>query len=48
MITIAAFLFWTQQDIFSSSLAVVTGVTTLVSAVFKMMSMFHDPNARPS
>ena len=48
MITVAAFLFWTQQDIFSSSLAVVTGVTTLVTAVFKMMSMFHDPNVKSS
>lgn len=41
MIFIAGFLFWTQQDVFSSSLAVVTGVTGLLSAVFKLMSMFH-------
>lgn len=43
MITIAAFLFWTQQDVFTSSLAVVTGVTTLITAVFKMVSVFQSP-----
>jgi hypothetical protein len=41
MIFVAIFLFWTQQDVFSSSLAVVTGVTGLITAVFKLMSMFH-------
>ena len=41
MIFVAGFLFWTQQDVFSSSLAVVTGVTGLVSAIFKLMSVFH-------
>ena len=41
MIFVAIFLFWTQQDVFSSSLAVVTGVTGLMTAVFKLMSMFH-------
>ena len=41
MIFVAGFLFWTQQDVFSSSLAVVTGVTGLISAVFKLMSVFH-------
>jgi hypothetical protein len=45
MIFVAGFLFWTQQDVFSSSLAVVTGVTGLVSAVFKLMSVFQgDPS----
>ena len=42
MIFVAGFLFWTQQDFFSSSLAVVTGVTGLVSAIFKLMSVFHS------
>jgi hypothetical protein len=41
MIFVAGFLFWTQQDFFSSSLAVVTGITGLISAVFKLMSVFH-------
>jgi len=44
MLAIAAFLFVTQQDVFSSSLALVTGITTLVPAMLKVMSMFHtDP-----
>jgi hypothetical protein len=47
MIFVAAFLFFTQQDFFSSSLAVVTGVTGLMTAVFKLMSVFHtDDGAR--
>lgn len=47
MIFVAAFLFFTQQDFFSSSLAVVTGVTGLITAVFKLMSVFHtDDGAR--
>jgi ABC-type multidrug transport system fused ATPase/permease subunit len=41
MLAIAAFLFVTQQDLFSSSLALVTGITTLVPAMLKVMSMFH-------
>ena len=41
MIIGAGFLFWTQQDFFSSSLAVVTGVTGLTSAIIKLMSVFH-------
>jgi hypothetical protein len=48
MITVAAFLFWTQQDVFTSSLAVITGVTTLVTAIFKMVSIFQDPKPGPS
>ena len=44
MLAIAAFLFVTQQDLFSSSLALVTGLTTLIPAMLKVMSMFHaDP-----
>jgi len=44
MLAIAAFLFVTQQDLFSSSLALITGITTLVPAMLKVMSMFHtDP-----
>ncbi len=44
MVAIAAFLFVTQQDLFSSSLALVTGITTLVPAMLKVFSLFHtDP-----
>ena len=46
LIFVAAFLFWTQQDIFSSSVAVVTGVTGLISAVIKMMSVFQGKGAK--
>ena len=35
---IAAFLFVTQQDLFSSSLALVIGVTTIITALFKVES----------
>jgi len=48
MIFVAAFLFWTQQDFFSSSLAVVTGVTGLISAVFKLTSVFHVEGGAPA
>lgn len=45
MLAIAAFLFVTQQDLFSSSLALVTGITTLVPAMLKVFSLFHtDPH----
>src|SRR5215217_1485893 len=48
MLAITAFLFITQQDLFSSSLALVTGITTLIPALFKVMTMFHsDPGGRP-
>ena len=49
MVTITAFLFVTQQDLFSSSLALVTAITTLIPALFKVLSLFHaDPVGRPS
>jgi hypothetical protein len=48
MLAITAFLFITQQDVYSSSLALVTGVTTLIPALFKVFSMFQsDPVSRP-
>ncbi len=48
VLAIAAFLFLTQQDLFSRSLALVTGLTTLIPALFKVLSMFHfDPVNRP-
>jgi hypothetical protein len=49
LMAIAAFLFVTQQDLFSTSLAMVTGVTTIVSALLKALSMFRaDAPAHPS
>jgi ABC-type multidrug transport system fused ATPase/permease subunit len=46
MLAITAFLFVTQQDLFSSSLALVTGLTTLVPALLKVISMFHTDSIR--
>jgi len=49
LMAIAGFLFVTQQDVFSSSLALVTGVTSIITGLFKVLSMFNtDPFARPS
>lgn len=48
LLAIAAFLFLTQQDVFSRALALLTGLTTLIPALFKVLSMFHvDPISRP-
>jgi hypothetical protein len=48
LMAIAGFLFVTQQDVFSSSLALVTGVTSIITGLFKVLSMFNtDPFARP-
>ena len=48
LMAIAAFLFVTQQDLFSTSLAMLTGVTTIISALLKALSMFRtDPVAQP-
>jgi len=47
LMAIAGFLFVTQQDVFSSSLALVTGVTSIITGLFKVLSMFNtDPFAR--
>ena len=42
MLGVAAFLFLTQQDLYSRSLALMTGLTTLIPALFKVLSMFHS------
>ena len=48
LLGIAAFLFLTQQDLFSRTIALLTGVTTLIPALFKVLAMFHvDPTSRP-
>ena len=48
MLGIAAFLFLTQQDLYSRSLALMTGLTTLIPALFKVFSIFHgEQGSRP-
>jgi hypothetical protein len=48
MLGITAFLFLTQQDLYSRTFALLTGMTTLIPAVIKMLSMFHgEPASRP-
>jgi hypothetical protein len=47
MLGITVFLFLTQQDLYSRSLALMTGITTLIPTVFKVLAMFHgDPGGR--
>src|SRR5262249_10639246 len=40
-----AFFFKTQEQLFNSTLAIVTAVTAFVPAVFKMISLFSDRQA---
>jgi len=48
MLGITAFLFLTQQDLYSRTFALLTGMTTLIPALLKMLSMFHgEPDSRP-
>lgn len=49
LVAVTIFLFVTQRDIYTSSLAVVTAVTTIIPAFFKVLTVFHsDPFERPS
>jgi hypothetical protein len=48
MIAFAVFLFVTQRNFYTSSLALVTAVTTIIPAFFKLLSLFQsDPLGRP-
>jgi len=47
MLGITAFLFLTQQDLYSRTFALLTGMTTLIPALLKMLSMFHGEPSRP-
>jgi hypothetical protein len=48
MLGITVFIFLTQQDLYSRSLALLTGITTLIPALFKVLAMFHgDAASRP-
>ena len=49
VLAIAAFLFLTQQDFFGRAIALLTGLTTLIPALFKVLSMFQITSIdRPS
>ena len=49
LMAITVFLFVTQRDLYTSALAIVTAVTTIIPAFFKVLTVFHsDPVARPS
>ena len=48
MLGITVFIFLTQQDLYSRSLALLTGITTLIPALFKVLAMFQgEPASRP-
>jgi hypothetical protein len=46
LVAITIFLFVTQKDLYTSALAIVTAVTTIIPALFKVLTIFHsDPFA---
>jgi hypothetical protein len=48
MIAFVVFLFVTQRDVYTSSLALITALTTLIPAFFKLLSLIQgDPVRRP-
>lgn len=48
LVAITVFLFVTQRDLYTSSLAIVTAITTIIPAFFKVLTIFHsDPLASP-
>jgi hypothetical protein len=48
LVAVTVFLFVTQRDFYTSSLAILTAVTTLIPAFFKVLTIFHsDPFSRP-
>jgi hypothetical protein len=49
LVAVTIFFFVTQRDMYTSSLAIVTAVTTIIPAFFKVLTIFHsDPFERPS
>lgn len=49
LVAVTIFFFVTQRDVYTSSLAIVTAVTTIIPAFFKVLTVFHsDPFERPS
>jgi len=49
LVAITIFLFVTQRDLYTSALAIVTAVTTVIPAFFKVLTVFHsDPFAGSS
>jgi hypothetical protein len=48
LVAVTIFLFVTQRDLYTSALAIVTAVTTIIPAFFKLLTIFHSgPIARP-
>jgi len=48
LVAITVFLFVTQRELYASSLAIVTAITTIIPAFFKVLTIFHsDPLASP-
>jgi hypothetical protein len=44
LVAVSIFLFVTQKDLYTSALAIVTAVTTIIPAFFKVLTIFHsDP-----
>jgi hypothetical protein len=49
LISVVLFLFITQRDLYTSSLAIMTAITTAIPALFKVLSLFQkDPVQPPS
>ncbi len=49
LISIVLFLFITQRDLYTSSLAIMTAITTAIPAMFKVLSLFQkDPASFPA
>jgi hypothetical protein len=48
LISVVLFLFITQRDLYTSSLAIMTAITTAIPAFFKVLSLFQkDPMSQP-
>ena len=45
--SVTIFLFVTQRDLYTSSLAVLTAVTTVIPAIFKVLNLFQNEPAKP-
>lgn len=48
LVSVVLFLFITQRDLYTSSLAIMTAITTAIPAFFKVLSLFQkDPMSQP-
>jgi len=48
LVAITVFLFVTQRELYTSSLAIVTAITTIIPAFFKVLTIFHSDPVPPS